>query len=61
MPSEDGYDCVKCSKRAVDFYLIRNRFAESAMKKLYSPYVISDFCPIPKDFEIEMKEEMDFV
>ena len=61
MPSEDGYDCVKCSRRVVDFYLIRNRSAESVMKKLYPPYGIPDFCPISKDFEIDVKEEMDFV
>ncbi len=61
MPSEDGYDCLMCKKRVVDFYLIRNGSAEGVMKKLYPPYGIPEFCPIMKDFEIDTKEEMEFV
>lgn len=61
MPSEDGYDCVVCNTRVIDFYLIKNTSAEAAIKKLYPPYGIPDFCPIMKDFIVENKEEMEFV
>lgn len=61
MPSEDGYDCLACKMRVVDFYLIRNKSAETVMKKLYPPYGIPDFCPIIKDFTVDAKEEMEYM
>lgn len=61
MPSEDGYDCIACKRRIIDFYMIKNGSAETVMKKLYPPYGIPEFCPILKDFMVETKEEMEFV
>ena len=34
MPSEDGYDCMKCNIRVIDFFMIKNGSSEEAMKKL---------------------------
>lgn len=55
---EDGYDCAVCGQRVVDFFLIKNRPAESVLKKLYPPYGVPDFCPALKR---ETEEELEFV
>lgn len=61
MPSEDGYDCMKCNIRVIDFFMIKNGSSEEAMKKMYPPYGVPEFCPISKDFIVEGKEEMEFI
>ncbi len=61
MPADDGYDCAACSQRVLDFYMLKNKSSDAAMKKLYPPYGIPEFCPIIKDFTINVKEEMEYV